>query len=64
MRAMTTNLQTESSRTLVRTSVLVSADTDQALRALAARSHRPLSWEIRLALEAHVQQHAPESAAA
>lgn len=40
---------------LVRTSVLVKADTDQALRDLAERAHRPLSWEIRLALEAHVE---------
>lgn len=39
---------------LVRTSVLVREDTDRALRDLAAEAHRPLSWEIRLALEAHV----------
>lgn len=40
--------------TLVRTSVLVREDTDRELRRLAAEAHRPLSWEIRLALEAHV----------
>lgn len=41
---------------LVRTSVLVKAKTDRALRALAEQAHRPLSWEIRLALEAHVAE--------
>jgi predicted transcriptional regulator len=41
---------------LVRTSVLVSEETDRALREIADKAHRPLSWEIRLALEAHVQR--------
>lgn len=40
---------------LVRTSVLVSAETDRALRRLAELGKRPLSWEIRQALEAHVE---------
>lgn len=39
---------------LVRTSILVKQDTDTELRRLAGEAHRPLSWEIRLALEAHV----------
>lgn len=41
---------------LVRTSVLVTEDTDKALRDLATKAHRPLSWEVRLALEAHVER--------
>lgn len=40
---------------LVRTSILVGADTDKALRALADEGHRPLSWEIRAALEHWVE---------
>lgn len=39
---------------LVRTSVLVTKDTHAALLALAEEGRRPLSWEIREALEAHV----------
>lgn len=41
---------------LIRTSVLVKSATDRALRDLAEKAHRPLSWEIRLALEAHVAE--------
>jgi len=41
---------------LVRTSILVTSDTDRALRELAARGERPLSWEIRRALEDHVER--------
>lgn len=48
---------------LVRTSVLVKAKTDEALRALAEEAHRPLSWEIRLALEAHVEASKTKDAA-
>jgi hypothetical protein len=40
---------------LVRTSVLVTAETDQALRDLC-KGKRPLSWEIREALEKHVEK--------
>lgn len=40
---------------LVRTSILVHEETDQALRRLAERGKRPLSWEIREALERHVE---------
>ena len=40
---------------LVRTSVLIPADTDASLRLLAEKGKRPLSWEIRQALEAHVE---------
>jgi len=43
---------------LVRTSVLVREHTDRNLRQLAEQAHRPLSWEIRLALEAHVEREA------
>lgn len=39
---------------LVRTSVLIPAETDASLRMLADKGKRPLSWEIRVALEAHV----------
>lgn len=39
---------------LVRTSVLVPETTDEALRELAEKGQRPLSWEIRRALEDHV----------
>jgi predicted transcriptional regulator len=45
---------------LVRTSILVTAETDQALRRLAEEGKRPLSWEIRQALEAHVARQAPK----
>ncbi len=41
---------------LKRTSVLVSEETDRELRALARRGKRPLSWEIRRALEDHVRR--------
>lgn len=40
---------------LVRTSVLVTEETDRALRRLADHGERPLSWEIRRALEDHVE---------
>jgi predicted transcriptional regulator len=46
---------TETPTQLVRTSILVSAETDQALRDLADKGKRPLSWEIRAALEAWVE---------
>ena len=42
-------------RKLVRTSVLVPEDVDLALRNLADAGKRPLSWEIRQALENHVE---------
>jgi len=42
-------------RKLVRTSVLIPVETDTSLRLLAKRGERPLSWEIRKALEAHVE---------
>lgn len=48
------NRKFEKQSKLVRTSVLVTDETDRSLRALAEAAHRPLSWEIRLALEAHV----------
>lgn len=48
---------------LVRTSVLVTDETDMALRSLAEKAHRPLSWEIRLALEAHVERETEAEAA-
>lgn len=41
---------------LVRTSVLVPETTDEALRELAEKGQRPLSWEIRRALEDHVER--------
>jgi predicted transcriptional regulator len=47
---------------LVRTSVLVPAETDAALRLLAEKGKRPLSWEIRQALEAHVKAEVAEAA--
>lgn len=43
---------------LVRTSILVPADVDSALRQLADEGQRPLSWEIRRALEDHVERQA------
>lgn len=39
---------------LVRTSVLVPEEIDRALRELAEQGKRPLSWEIRHALERYV----------
>ena len=39
---------------LVRTSVLIPEDTDKALRKLADDGNRPLSREVRQALEEHV----------
>ncbi len=41
---------------LVRTSILVTEDTDRELRRLAEQGERPLSWEIRRALEDHVDR--------
>jgi predicted transcriptional regulator len=41
---------------LVRTSILVTEDTDRALRELAEQGNRPLSREIRLALEQYIER--------
>lgn len=41
---------------LVRTSILVPESVDQALRDLADKGKRPLSWEIRHALEQYVAE--------
>lgn len=41
---------------LVRTSVLITAEADRELRRLAAAGDRPLSREIRRALEAHIER--------
>jgi predicted transcriptional regulator len=41
---------------LVRTSILVTQETNVALRRLAEIGERPLSWEIRRALEDHVER--------
>lgn len=41
---------------LVRTSILVTEETDRELRRLAEQGERPLSWEIRRALEDHVDR--------
>jgi predicted transcriptional regulator len=41
---------------LVRTSVLLREDTDRALRDLAEKGRRPLSREIRTALEEYVEK--------
>lgn len=46
---------------LVRTSVLVPEATDEALRKLADEGQRPLSWEIRRALEDHVERQVANS---
>jgi predicted transcriptional regulator len=48
---------------LVRTSILVPAETDTALRALADAADRPLSREIRRALEDYVARNAERIAA-
>jgi predicted transcriptional regulator len=48
---------------LVRTSILVTSDTDHALRELAAKGDRPLSREIRRALEDYVERETSEAAA-
>lgn len=40
---------------LVRTTVLVPREVYEYLHKLAAEGERPLSWEIRRALEAHVK---------
>lgn len=48
---------------LVRTTILIRADTNAALRALAAAGKRPISWEIRAALEDHVERNQNGSAA-
>jgi predicted transcriptional regulator len=50
-------------RKLVRTSVLVPEEIDSALRELAIRGQRPLSWEIRIALEKHVKAELKKAAA-
>lgn len=62
LRAMTTQSQRNNIR-LVRTSVLVGEDTDRALRDLANKGERPLSWEIRRALEDHVERESRKAAA-
>jgi predicted transcriptional regulator len=48
---------------LVRTSVLVTAETARALREMAEAGRRPLSYEIRHALEEYVAQNREEVAA-
>lgn len=58
---MQTNRKTDLTQ-LVRTSVLVTEDTDRALRELAEKGNRPLSYEIRTALEAHVERAREEAA--
>lgn len=50
------NRKTVEPTALVRTSVLVTAETDEALRHLADRADRPLSREIRRALESYVER--------
>jgi len=47
---------------LVRTSILVTAETDRALRDLAERADRPLSREIRRALEDYVRRETRKAA--
>lgn len=58
-------VQSDGSHTpkLVRTSVLISEATDESLRALADTAKRPLSWEIRLALEEWVEREGGRAAA-
>ena len=46
---------------LVRTSVLIPEDTDRKLRELC-KGKRPLSWEIREALEQHVERNGAKAA--
>jgi len=53
-----TSQSSKATPALVRTSILVPADVDEALRNLADRGQRPLSWEIRRALEDHVERQA------
>jgi hypothetical protein len=47
---------TKNAPQLIRTSILVPAETDRALRELADKGKRPLSWEVRAALEAWVAE--------
>lgn len=47
---------------VVRTSVLLTEDTDQRLRALADAADRPLSREIRRALEEYVEREEAQAA--
>lgn len=47
---------------IVRTSVLISEDTDRRLRALADAADRPLSREIRRALEEYVDREEAQAA--
>jgi predicted transcriptional regulator len=54
------NRKDASSSRKVRTSILVDAETDRRLREMAKRHVRPLSWEIRQALERHVQENYSE----
>ena len=53
---MNTKDKTPRKVALVRTSILVAHETDKALRQLAEDGKRPLSWEIRQALEDHVDK--------
>ena len=57
------NTQDPRATRLVRTSVLVPEAVDTALRALADEADRPLSREIRRALEEYVARETQEAAA-
>ena len=48
---------------LVRTSVLIPPDVHEGLQQLAGAGERPLSWEIRRALEEHVERQLGKAAA-
>lgn len=56
LRAMSTQDARADEPRLIRTSVLIPKPTDEALRKLADRAERPLSWEIRRALEDYVER--------
>ena len=62
LRAMNTQDARDDVSRLVRTSVLLPEETDRALRQLAAAGDRPLSREIRRALEDHVARENGEAA--
>jgi predicted transcriptional regulator len=53
----------DDAKDLIRTSVLVPRGTHQALNDLADKGKRPLSWEIRNALEEHVKRENGKAAA-
>lgn len=57
------NRKGTSETSLVRTSVLVTEATDRALRDLAKQGRRPLSYEIRAALEEYVERQTERAAA-